>query len=182
MTINDKSYNRTSYILVVDDDDTLLKFFKIHLNKFFSRVVVVRNAQEAITTLKEKEIDLVLSDIKMPRMDGIQLMKKVKLHDPSIPVFLVSGAMLTEVQKSAVEEKADGFLRKPFSIDSLHDFIDRGMQVRDYYKELLEIVQDKKKFSELVQGKRQLRCIKDEDHRARAQELMANIRDLESVA
>ena len=40
MTIQDRVYNRSSYILVVDDDDTLLKFFKIHLNKFFSRVIV----------------------------------------------------------------------------------------------------------------------------------------------
>ena len=102
MTIQDRTYNRTSYILVVDDDDTLLKFFKIHLNKFFSRVIVVKNAKEAIETLKDKEIDLVISDIKMPRMDGIQLMKKVKNHDPSIPVFLVSGALLNESQQNAI--------------------------------------------------------------------------------
>ncbi|MFW7380168.1 MAG: response regulator [Oligoflexus sp.] len=182
MTIQDRTYNRTSYILVVDDDDTLLKFFKIHLNKFFSRVIVVRNAQEAINTLKEKEIDLVISDIKMPRMDGIQLMKKVKNHDPAIPVFLVSGALLSEIQKGAVDTKADGFLKKPFSIDELHEFIDRGMQVREYYKELLEIVQDKKKFLELIQGKRQLRFIKDEDGRARAQEIMDQIKHSETAA
>jgi DNA-binding NtrC family response regulator len=182
MTIQDRTYDRTSYILVVDDDDTLLKFFKIHLNKFFSRVIVVRNAQEAFNTLKEKEIDLVISDIKMPRMDGIQLMKKVKNHDPSIPVFLVSGALLSDIQKTAVDTKADGFLKKPFSIDELHDFIDRGMRVRDYYKELLEIVQDKKKFLELIQGKRQLRFIKDEEGRARAQVLMDQIRSSETAA
>ena len=176
MTIQDRTYNRTSYILVVDDDDTLLKFFKIHLNKFFSRVIVVRNAQEAITALQEKEIDLVISDIKMPRMDGIQLMKKVKNHDPSIPVFLVSGALLDESQQGAVDTKADGFLKKPFSIDELHAYIDRGMQVREYYKELYEIVQDKKKFLELIQGKRQLRFIKDDSDRARAQDLMAQIK------
>lgn len=176
MTIQDKNYNRTSYILVVDDDDTLLKFFKIHLNKFFSRVIVVKNAREAIDSLKDKEIDLVISDIKMPRMDGIQFMKKVKNHDPSIPVFLVSGAMLTENQQLAVETKADGYLKKPFSIDELHDTIDKGIKIRESYKELLEIVQDPKRFLELVQGKRQLRFIKDDDKRARAQEIMDEIK------
>ena len=176
MTIQDRTYNRTSYILVVDDDDTLLKFFKIHLNKFFSRVIVVKNAKEAIETLKDKEIDLVISDIKMPRMDGIQLMKKVKNHDPSIPVFLVSGALLNESQQNAIDTKADGYLKKPFGIDELHNFIDRGIQVRDAYKELLEIVQDNKKFLELIQGKRQLRFIKDEDQRSRAQEIMDHLK------
>ena len=53
----DRYYDRTSYILVVDDDNTLLKFFKIHLNKYYSREIVVKNAKEAIDTLREKEID-----------------------------------------------------------------------------------------------------------------------------
>ncbi len=175
MTIQDRTYNRTSYILVVDDDDTLLKFFKIHLNKFFSRVLVVKNAKEAFETLKEKEIDLVISDIKMPRMDGIQLMKKVKNHDPSIPVFLVSGALLNENQQNAIDTKADGYLKKPFGIDDLHDFIDRGIKLRDSYKELLDIVEDPKKFLELIQGKRQTRFIKDEAQRIRAQEIIEKL-------
>ena len=147
-----KPYDRTSYILVVDDDDTLLKFFKIHLNKFFSRVIVVTSAKEAIATLKEKEIDLVISDIRMPRMDGLQLMKKVRAHDPAIPMFIVSGALLTDEQVEEVKE-ADGYLRKPFSIDDLHSFIDRGMQCRDLLKELNELVGDKKKLNDLVRGK-----------------------------
>lgn len=176
MSIQDKVYNRSSYILVVDDDDTLLKFFKIHLNKFFSRVIVVKNAQEAIDSLKDKEIDLVISDIKMPRMDGIQFMKKVKNHDPSIPVFLISGALLDEDQLATVDSKADGYLKKPFSIDELHGFIDRGMRVRDAYKELLAIVPDKKKFLELIQGKRQFRFIKNENERAKAQQILENLR------
>ena len=111
--------DKESYILVVDDDETLLKFFKIHLNKFVSKIVVVKNAREAVNLLQEKKIDLVISDIRMPRLDGIQLMKKVKNFDPSIPVFLVSGAMLDDSQIEAVENKADGFLKKPFSIDDL---------------------------------------------------------------
>ncbi|NRA68702.1 MAG: response regulator [Pseudobacteriovorax sp.] len=177
MTIQDRTYNRTSYILVVDDDDTLLKFFKIHLNKFFSRVIVVKNAKEAIETLKEKEIDLVISDIKMPRMDGIQLMKKVKNHDPAIPVFLVSGALLNENQQEAIDTKADGYLKKPFGIDELHSFIDKGIKLRDSFKELMEIVEDPKKFQELVRGKRQVKFIKDEEKRARAQEIVDTLKE-----
>src|SRR5689334_22808504 len=103
-----RNYDRTSYILVVDDDNTLLKFFKIHLNKFFSRVIVVKNAKEAIDTLREKEIDLVISDIRMPRMDGLQLMKRVRKHDPSIPMMMISGALLSDEQSKSAEDDADG--------------------------------------------------------------------------
>ena len=56
MTIKDQNYNRTSNILVVDDDDMLLKFFKIHLNKFFSKVVVVKSDREAVATLSKKDL------------------------------------------------------------------------------------------------------------------------------
>lgn len=173
MTIQDNVYDQESNILVVDDDNTLLKFFKIHLNRFFSRVIVVKNAHEAIESLKAEDIDLVISDIKMPRMDGIQFMKKVKNHDPSIPVFLVSGALLTDTQQNTIDVKADGFLRKPFDMEDLHKFIDRGVQLRATYKELLDIIEDKKKFLELIQGKRQqLKFVKDEEKRNRAQEIL----------
>jgi DNA-binding NtrC family response regulator len=181
MSIHKNPYDRTTYILVIDDDQTLLKFFKIHLNKFFSKIVVVKNAKEAIEALGEKEIDLVISDIRMPRMDGIQLMKKVRLHDPSIPVFLVSGALLTPEQVTSIDEKADGFLKKPFSIDDLHGYIANGLRVRDIYKELMELVGDQKKFQNLVRGKASLKGIKDETARERATALMAELAGMSHI-
>jgi CheY-like chemotaxis protein len=147
------NYDRESYILVVDDDNTLLKFFKIHLNKFFSKVIVVKNAKEAIDTLREKEIDLVLSDIRMPRMDGLQLMKRIRRHDPTIPVLLVSGALLTESQEQIAEVDADGYLRKPFNVDDLHDFINGGIAMREKYKIIAEKIVEKKFFRRLLKGK-----------------------------
>jgi DNA-binding NtrC family response regulator len=181
MSFKNNPYDRETYILVVDDDQTLLKFFKIHLNKFFSKIIVVKNAKEAITTLAEKEIDLVISDIRMPRMDGIQLMKKVRLHDPAIPVFLVSGALLTDEQMGTIDDKADGFLKKPFSIDDLHDFISNGLKVRDIYKELFTLLPDNKKFRMLLRGKVSLKQIKDENERKRAGQLLEELVNLQDV-
>lgn len=172
-----RSYDRTSYILVVDDDNTLLKFFKIHLNKFFSRVIVVKNAKEAIDTLREKEIDLVLSDIRMPRMDGLQLMKRVRKHDPSIPVLMISGALLTEEQSKAADEEADGYLRKPFSVDDLHSFIGQGMQLRDNYKRLSEMLPDKKLIRDVLRGKIKLeKCVEDKAQLKEATEILGNLK------
>jgi DNA-binding response OmpR family regulator len=146
-------YDRTSYVLVVDDDDTLLKFFKIHLNKSFSRVIVVDSAKDAMTQLKEKEIDLVLTDITMPKMDGIELMAKVRRFDPTIPVLIISGAILDQEQTEACMNEADGYLRKPFSFEDLHDFIGRGMKLRAAFKEMAEIMRDRKNFRALLRGK-----------------------------
>ena len=175
------NYDKNTYILVVDVDETLLKFFKIHLNKFFSRIIVVKNAQDAIQALTDKEIDLVISDIRMPRFDGIQLMRKIRNHDPSIPVFLVSGALLDEKQAKAIDTKADGFLKKPFTIDELHGFISEGLRFREIYRELFTIVTDKKKFQNLVRGK-SFPKIADEDARARAKALYTELNDSPSRA
>lgn len=172
-----RNYDRTSYILVADDDNTLLKFFKIHLNKFFSRVIVVKNAKEAIDALREKEIDLVLSDIRMPRMDGLQLMKRVRKHDPSIPVLLISGALLNEEQNKSADDDADGYLRKPFSVDDLHTFIDQGMQLREHYKKLAEVMTDKKQIRELLRGEAVLeKLVADGEQRQVAREILETLK------
>ena len=174
---NKRAYDRTSYILVVDDDNTLLKFFKIHLNKFFSKVIVVKNAKEAIETLRDKEIDLVLSDIRMPRMDGLQLMKRIRKHDPAIPVMIVSGAMLDEDQIKIAEEDADGYLRKPFELDDLHAFIDMGMEMRERYKRLAELLPDKKQFRDVLSGKSKLeRLVKEAEPQQEAKEILAELK------
>lgn len=178
MNLKDKSYDRTSYILVVDDDDTLLKFFKIHLNKFFSRVIVVPNAKEAVTALKERTIDLVISDIIMNRLDGFGLMKKVRNYDPSIPVFLISGALLDEEQSTNVDNMADGFLKKPFTIDELHSFIDRGLQIRTLYRELYSLVPEKKKFQKLVRREESAEILKKEDVREKVSDILTKISDV----
>ena len=171
-----RSYDRTSYILVVDDDNTLLKFFKIHLNKFFSRVIVVKNAKEAVDTLREKEIDLVLSDIRMPRMDGIQLMKRVRKHDASIPMLLISGALLDEEQAKAADEDADGYLRKPFTVDDLHAFIDQGMQLREKYKKLADMLPEKKHFRDVLGGKAKIeKLVTTKEQQEEANLILADI-------
>jgi DNA-binding response OmpR family regulator len=171
-----RPYDRTSFVLIVDDDDTLLKFFKIHLNKFFSRVIVVRNAKEAVETLKEKEIDLVITDIRMPRTDGFQLLRKIREFDASIPVVLVTGALLDEQQNKEAHEYADGFLRKPFSIDELHGAIDSGFTKRDVLKKLATIVANNKNLLKVVSGKLKVEDVVPEENQTEATELYKTLK------
>lgn len=158
--------------MIVDDDQTLLKFFKIHLNKFFSRVVVVKNAKEAVDTLAEKQIDLVLSDIRMPRVDGLQLLKKIRNHDASIPVYLISGALLDDEQKEQINTLADGFLKKPFTIEEIHQFIDDGMKKRELLAKLGQIVQDNKLLLGIIKGKFKVTKLKDKVKQSEATQLL----------
>lgn len=170
-----RAYDRMSHVMVVDDDQTLLKFFKIHLNKFFSKVVVVKSAKEAVETLKEKEIDLILTDIRMPKVDGVQLLKKIRAYDASIPVFMLSGGALTAEQIKTVDESSDGFLKKPFTIDEIQEFIELGMRKRELLKQLSELVPDNKKLLAILKGKAKLTSSMPSDSRAAASELLVQL-------
>ena len=167
-------YDRNSFILVVDDDRTLLKFFKIHLNKFFSRVIVVKNAREAISSLREKAIDLIITDINMPGTDGFQLQKKVRKNDSSIPVLLISGALLDPSEEELLDD-ADGYLRKPFTIDQLHSFISDGLTRREIMKELATLVADKKQLRNLIKGKIPLAKAVKKPHQKKARLLLKSL-------
>ena len=73
--------------------------------------------------------------------------------DASIPVYLISGALLDDEQMKEIDEVADGFLRKPFTVDQIQDFINEGMARRDLLKELQDIVEDQRVLKDLITGK-----------------------------
>ncbi len=134
-----RQYDRESHILIVDDDSSLLKFFKIHLNKFFSKILVVESGKDALEAIKTREIDLVLTDIRMPKTDGLVLMGKIRKLHPEIPILLISGEPVTD-DMSKLVKSADGFLTKPFSVDELNAFINRGVDLRLAMKELIAVL------------------------------------------
>ena len=146
-----RPYDRESNVLIVDDDSTLLKFFKIHLNKFFSRVVVVESAKAALAAMKERDMDLVLTDVRMPKIDGLELFSKIRKQHPDIPVLLISGEPMTGDQQGIVES-ADGFLSKPFTIDELNEYMGRGIDLRNAMKALIPHLKDKKKIREALKA------------------------------
>ena len=134
-----RQYDRESHILIVDDDSSLLKFFKIHLNKFFSKILVVESGKDALEAIKTREIDLVLTDIRMPKIDGLVLMGKIRKLHPEIPILLISGEPVTD-DMSKLVKSADGFLTKPFSVDELNAYINRGVDLRFAMKELIALL------------------------------------------
>jgi len=108
----------------------------------------------------------------MPRVDGLQLLKKIRNHDASIPVYLISGLMLEEDQLNEIYETADGFLRKPFTIDEIQAFINNGMKKRDLLKKLAEVVPDNKILLGLIKGKVKVEKLKEEESIKEAGEIL----------
>ncbi len=102
-------------ILVVDDFPGNSRLVASMLRFFEHTITPVRNGEEALAFLDANPVDLIITDIDMPRMDGITLCKAVRQHPAyyRIPVLMLSAHHANQVRFSALEAGADGYLTKP---------------------------------------------------------------------
>ena len=103
-------------VLVVDDEEEIRISLEKYLIKHEYRVVTAANGKEAYKKYFEEKVDLIVSDIRMPVMDGIELLKIVKKGNKSVPFILITGFSEILETKNAYELGADGFLSKPFRL------------------------------------------------------------------
>jgi len=108
-------------ILVVEDDTHLRELLIDTLDAIGYRTSGASDGVEALQKLGEEKVDLVISDIKMPGIDGVALLKKVRRYYPALPVLFITGVASPEIIGRA---SPDGFLAKPFRISHLEELIE----------------------------------------------------------
>jgi putative nucleotidyltransferase with HDIG domain len=112
---------RKKNILVVDDEVSMLDCVRMSLKIDHSYVVTAcETPQDAIALLQAAEYNLVISDIMMPGLSGLELLSLVTKTDPNIPVILMTGEADQDKMRKAIQLGAFDFLRKPFEISELH--------------------------------------------------------------
>ena len=106
--------------LIAEDEKSNADLIKIFLNKTGAELLFAENGVEAVSLFeKNGDIDMVLSDIRMPEMDGIEALKRIKKIDDKIPVLALSAYGLSEEYREQIETLFDGFLLKPIKLPSL---------------------------------------------------------------
>ncbi len=112
-------------MLIVDDDREIALYINNELSQWY-RFDYSSNGRDALKKLLTESYDLVISDVKMPEMDGITLLKKVKSNSniSDIPVILLTSKANVQDRLEGLKKGADAFLAKPFSMDELHVTID----------------------------------------------------------
>jgi DNA-binding response OmpR family regulator len=108
-----------SKILVVDDDIPLCKFLSRELKRRQFEVTVRHDGEAACTDLQKSAYDLLILDLNLPKMDGIAVMKQVRLSRPRLPILVLTARNRTEDVVQALEQGADDCLVKPFSYQEL---------------------------------------------------------------
>ncbi len=108
-------------VLLVDDDTEMLhalkEGFKRYLESF--AVLLAEDGVQALEVLKQNIISLVVTDLKMPNMDGFELLAHIMQHYPDIPVIIITGYSTPEMEQLAREGGAVGYIAKPFLIENL---------------------------------------------------------------
>lgn len=123
-----------THVLVADDDPTSLGFFARLLTVSGYRVTTVQDGQAAHDRLSQGDIDVVLSDIGMPGLNGIQLLQAVGASESAPPVVLVTGNPQLETAVQALNGRAVAYLNKPVDMEVLLDSIARAAQVSQLAK------------------------------------------------
>jgi DNA-binding NtrC family response regulator len=158
--------------MVVDDDRNFLRVLAYQIQEFGFRSLPVSSGAEALNLLKEEKVHLIITDLKMPGMDGLELLAKIRQTNAEIPVIVLTAHGTIDKAVEAVKAGASDFLTKPFEKEQAQHAILKALQFSDLLQEnrrLAEAVQKvfefdglvgcSKEFKEVLEMSRQLATV-----------------------
>jgi len=126
-------------ILVVDDDQSLRRVVEFNLKKHSYNVTAVDNGAMALDIIGRRHFDLLISDIKMEGMDGVELMRAVHEFKPDLPVILITAYGTIEKAVEAIKTGAFDYVTKPFDMDDFMHTVDKALEFRRLVNENLRL-------------------------------------------
>ncbi|MGD9416405.1 MAG: response regulator, partial [Desulfobacterales bacterium] len=137
-------------ILLVDDEKDIREILCLALVDMGYTVLQAKNGVEALRIFKEAQPPLVLTDIKMPGMDGIELLQKIKRENPEVEVVMITGHGDMDLAIKSLKFEATDFITKPINVDALEISLKRAQdkilirnQLKEYTESLEKLIQEK---------------------------------------
>ena len=113
-------------IMIIDDEPIVGKRLKQALTKFGIDVEVFEDSEAAVNRLKDKNFDIVVTDIRMDKIDGIQILERVLERSDHTKVIIITGYATIEVAQEALAKGAYDFIAKPFKPNDLRAVINKA--------------------------------------------------------
>jgi len=123
-------------VLIVDDDPDVLSMLERLLKKLEYNPLVAKNGEEAVQIIDRNKIDVVVSDLVMPEMDGMELLKRVKSRKGDVPFVMITGHPTIETAVEAIKKGAYDYITKPFQVEEVQIKIDRALEKRGLRRSL----------------------------------------------
>ena len=117
-------------VLVCDDESTTREMIKEYLSAHEINCVEAANGEEAIVVLSENVVDLALVDVRMPKMNGLQFLYRIKSVNSEFPVILMTGFELSKKEVALLPHKPDDFITKPFAMSCLLRLIKKHVSLK----------------------------------------------------
>ena len=140
-------------LLVVDDEPSMREFLEIMLSQEGYQVRTASNGEEGVKAYRTEEPDLVLTDVKMPGMSGLDLIREIHSLDPTAPIIAITAYASADDAIRAVREGAYDYLSKPFQIEDLRIIIRNALEARRLRRENLELrrsIEGRYRFGDII--------------------------------
>lgn len=120
---------RAKRILVVDDQESMRDMLADLLDMMGYEPCTVANGTAALEELIGSDVDLVITDLNMPEMDGIELMKRIKARTPELPVIVITGYGTFNTERQVLSDGADGYIPKPCTINRVQETVNTALGI-----------------------------------------------------
>ncbi len=149
-------------ILIVDDEKNYPLILRAVLEEEGFEAMTANSGQEALDIINNSDVDLVLTDMKMPYMDGIELLERVKAKDPELPVVMMTAYGTVEKAVEAIQKGAYNYILKPFDNDTLVVFVKKAIAMYQVVKEnrrLRNAVESQYSFGNIIGKSKEMRDV-----------------------
>lgn len=126
-------------LYVEDNDDVRIQTAKV-LSIYFQNITQSKNAKEALKKFKNSTFDLIFTDIDMPEINGLEMIKQIREKDDFIPIIIISAYDDTNYFLKAIEYGIDGYILKPFKFDSIQNLIKKVTLKINKFKKIPHII------------------------------------------
>jgi len=116
-------YTSKLKLLYVEDDLNAGEFFKTMMDEAFLEVILAFNGEDAMKKLRDNNIDLIITDINMPKMDGLEMIQVIRNMNKQIPIIILSAHIKPEYFLKSIKLNIKGYLVKPLDVDDLFDIL-----------------------------------------------------------
>lgn len=131
-------------ILVIDDEESMCNFMEIMLSKEGYMVETADSGKKGVSRIKESNYDLVIADLNMPEMDGIEVLKEVKKHKHDQELIVMTAYASVDTAIEAMKQGATDYITKPFKVDEIKIAIEKCIKSHDLQKENINLKQQLK--------------------------------------
>jgi two-component system response regulator PilR (NtrC family) len=151
-------------ILVADDEQSMREFLDIMLKKEGYKVSLASNGEEVVKLVENDLFDLILLDIRMPKLDGLTALKKIKANSPETIVIMITAYASADTAIKAMKEGAYDYITKPFKVEEIKLIIKNSLEKKNLQKEntlLKQVVRDRYHFGNIIGQSQKMTALYD---------------------